>query len=59
VGDILLTPHPEFSDMMGKLESRTRGAADAFVNKAACREFVERAREAFGRRVASEMTAQP
>lgn len=57
--DILLTPHPEVSDMLGRLEQRTRGAADAFVNKAACREFVERAREAFDRRIASERAAQP
>jgi metallo-beta-lactamase class B len=57
--DILLTPHPDFSDMMGKLESRTRGAVDPFVNTAACREFVERARDGLSRRIASEMTAQP
>jgi metallo-beta-lactamase class B len=57
--DILLTPHPDFSDMMGKLESRTRGAVDAFANTAACREFVERARDGLRKRVASEMARQP
>lgn len=57
--DILLTPHPEFSDMIGKLESRTRGAVDPFVNTAACREFAERARDGLSRRVASETANQP
>jgi metallo-beta-lactamase class B len=57
--DILLTPHPDASDMLGKLESRTRGAVDAFVNAAACRELAERARGGLSRRVASETGKQP
>lgn len=57
--DILLTPHPDVSDMPGKLASRTRGSVDAFVNAAACRELVERARDGLSRRVTSETGRQP
>jgi metallo-beta-lactamase class B len=57
--DILLTPHPDFSDMIGKLAARARGVVDAFVNAGACRQLVERARDGLSRRVASETAKQP
>ena len=57
--DVLLTPHPDASDMMGILATRALGGVDAFVNAAACRQLVERARDGLSRRVASEMGKQP
>jgi metallo-beta-lactamase class B len=37
--DILLTNHPEFSDVMGRLEQRNAGHPDAFIRPSACREL--------------------
>jgi metallo-beta-lactamase class B len=57
--DILLTPHPEFADMLVKLERRERGATtDPFVDPAACRSYVDRMRRAFDARIARERAGQ-
>lgn len=57
--DILLTPHPEVSDTLGRLERRDSGAdARAFINPNACRAYADSARAALERRTAQEH-AQP
>lgn len=53
--DILLTPHPEASDLWRRLEKHDHGAgADAFVDPTACRHLVEAARERLRARVVTE-----
>jgi metallo-beta-lactamase class B len=53
--DILLTPHPEASDLWERLEKHAHGAgADAFVDPTACRRLVEVARERLQARVEAE-----
>lgn len=54
--DILLTPHPEVADVMGKLARRNAGAVDAFVDPAACRNLADNAQTTFGKRLAREAT---
>lgn len=53
--DILLTPHPEGSDTLGRLERRD-GAADpdAFIDPNACRQYAASARAALEKRTAQE-----
>jgi len=53
--DILLTPHPEASDLWTRLERHDHGAgADAFVDPTACRRLVAAARERLQARVVAE-----
>ena len=53
--DVLLTPHPEASDLWTKLEKRDHGGgADAFVDPTACRHLADAARERLKARVAAE-----
>jgi len=52
--DILLTPHPEASDLWSRLERRGQGEADALVDAAACRHLADAARERLQERVAKE-----
>ncbi len=53
--DILLTPHPDVSDMPARLERRDSHAApDAFISPSACREYAAAARSNLERRLASE-----
>lgn len=53
--DILLTTHPEVSDLWTRLEKHDHGAgADAFVDPTACRRLVEAAREGLQARVVAE-----
>lgn len=52
--DILLTPHPEFSDVLGRLRERNAGHPDAFIDPAACRRYAEAARAALRQRLAQE-----
>jgi metallo-beta-lactamase class B len=55
--DILLTPHPEVSDLWERLEKRDRGGdANAFVDSTACRSFAATARENLQKRLAREKT---
>jgi metallo-beta-lactamase class B len=56
--DILLTPHPGFSNLAGKLRARdTDSQADAFINPQACRSFAAAARSEFQKRLAREDAA--
>jgi metallo-beta-lactamase class B len=52
--EILLTPHPELSDLWGRLERREKGNALAMVDAAACTRLVEGARASLARRLAKE-----
>jgi len=52
--DILVTPHPEVSDLWQRLQRRAAGAADALVNPRACRELAAASRAALEARIASE-----
>lgn len=52
--DILLTPHPEASDLWGRLAKRDAGSPDALVDTAACRRYAERGRAGLRTRLESE-----
>jgi len=53
--DVLLTPHPEVSDLWSRFERNEHGGgAAAFIDSSACRRYVTRAREQLAKRVASE-----
>jgi len=53
--DILLTPHPEISDLWGRLAKRTEGVTpDPMIDPTACRTVAAAARAAVQKRVASE-----
>jgi metallo-beta-lactamase class B len=52
--DILLTPHPEASDLWGRLARRARGETDALVDPGACRRLADSARTGLAERVAIE-----
>jgi metallo-beta-lactamase class B len=52
--DILITNHPEFSDVLGRLQERNAGNHDAFINPSACRRYAEAARTALMQRLAQE-----
>jgi metallo-beta-lactamase class B len=53
--DILLTPHPDVSNLWQRIARRDQGDADALVDRAACTRYVESARAALRARVDSEM----
>ena len=52
--DILITPHPEISDMWDRLEKRDKGDSSAFVDTTACKRFAATSRENLAKRLASE-----
>ena|SRR5438034_2022492 len=53
--DILLTTHPEASDLWARLEARQHGTTpDPMVDGATCRNLADRAEEGFNKRLASE-----
>jgi metallo-beta-lactamase class B len=53
--DILLTPHPDVSDTLGKWQRREQGAApDPFIDSNACLTFVAKARQDLAARVEKE-----
>jgi len=56
--DILLTPHPDASDLWQRLEKHDHASApDAFVDPTACRRLAAWARERLNTRVAAERRA--
>lgn len=56
--DILVTTHPDISDLWGRLKRRQEGVKpDLRVDSAACRALADRSEEALQRRIAAE-TAQ-
>ncbi|MBC7982944.1 MAG: subclass B3 metallo-beta-lactamase [Candidatus Obscuribacterales bacterium] len=53
--DVLLAPHPEFSDLFAKLQQREQSAnAQPFTDTAACGKYVDAARERLNKRIAEE-----
>ena len=53
--DILLTPHPGFSNILGRLEARDKaGKPDAFINPGACKKLAQASREGLAKRLAQE-----
>ncbi len=53
--DVLITPHPEASDLWERLEKRNSGAApDAMRDGSQCRELAQRSKEQLKQRLASE-----
>ena len=56
--DILLTNHPEFSDVMGRLEARNAGHPDAFISPSACRELADAGSAGLKQRLTREATSK-
>jgi metallo-beta-lactamase class B len=52
--DILLTPHPDASQLWQRLAAREAGNADALMNPGSCRAFAAAARDRLAKRVADE-----
>jgi metallo-beta-lactamase class B len=53
--DVLVTPHPESSELWDRLEARERGVKpDPMVNPNACKQLAEHGRELLQRRLAQE-----
>jgi len=51
--DILITPHPDASNLFQRLEQRN-SKPDAFIDPGACRALAERSREQLSKRLATE-----
>ena len=56
--DILVTPHPEASQLWERLDARNGGAKDALRDGEACRRYAENGRKALAARVAREQAAK-
>ncbi|MBK8250836.1 MAG: subclass B3 metallo-beta-lactamase [Gemmatimonadetes bacterium] len=54
--DILVTPHPDASRFWQRVDARAAGAADALVDREACRGYATNARTALARRLEAERT---
>jgi metallo-beta-lactamase class B len=52
--DILITPHPDSSDLWGRLARREKGDPNAFVDPTACRRLSDGSRASLEKRIASE-----
>jgi metallo-beta-lactamase class B len=52
--DVLLTPHPDASQLWQRVAARDAGRPDALVDPNACRTYASTARERLKRRIASE-----
>ena len=55
--DILVSPHPDFSDLFEHLAAREAGQAEAFIDAGACRRYAAAARERFEAQLAREQAA--
>jgi metallo-beta-lactamase class B len=57
--DILLTPHPGFSNMLERLQARDKGGKpDAFIDSGACRKLAQSSRAGLAKRLAEEKAAK-
>ena len=56
--DILVTPHPEASQLWERFDARNGGAKDALRDGEACRRYAANARKALADRVAREQAAK-
>jgi len=52
--DVIISVHPDFTDLAGKLARRAAGEADAFVNPQGCREYAETNARQLDRQLAAE-----
>lgn len=52
--DVLLTPHPDASQLWQRLAARDAGHADALIDATACRAYASAARDRLKRRIATE-----
>jgi len=52
--DVIVSVHPDFTDMAGKLARRAGGDADAFVNPQGCREYADSNARLLERQLAAE-----
>lgn len=52
--DILLTPHPEVSDLWARLERRDKGETDALIDTMACKRLANLSRANFDKRLEQE-----
>lgn len=57
--DILVSPHPDFSDLFEHLAAREAGQAEAFIDAGACRRYAAAARARFEAQLAREQAAPP
>jgi metallo-beta-lactamase class B len=56
--DVLVTPHPEVSDLWGRLARRERGEPDALVDPEACRRLADGVRAQLDARVDAERSGR-
>ena len=56
--DILLTPHPEASDLWDRLAKRDQGDSNAFIDEGMCKQLAQSAKAAFDKRLAEETAGQ-
>ena len=55
--DILLAPHPELVDLLGKLAKREQGASpNPFIDAHACEAYAQASRESLTKRIATEQS---
>jgi metallo-beta-lactamase class B len=52
--DVIVSVHPDFTDVAGKLARRAAGETDAFVNPEGCREYAESSVRLLERQLAAE-----
>jgi metallo-beta-lactamase class B len=52
--DVIVTVHPEFTDLAGRLARRAAGDADAFVSPQGCREYADFGAQSLDRQLAAE-----
>jgi metallo-beta-lactamase class B len=52
--DVIVSVHPDFTDVAGKLGRRASGETDAFVNPQGCREYAESNARVLERQLAAE-----
>lgn len=52
--DILMTPHPEASDLWGRLAKRDAGDRDALIDRSQCARYADRADAQLQKRLATE-----
>jgi metallo-beta-lactamase class B len=55
--DVIVSVHPDFTDVAGKLGRRAAGETDAFVNPQGCREYAETNARFLDRQLAAERDA--
>jgi metallo-beta-lactamase class B len=56
--DIVVTPHPGFTNLFDKLAERDAGKADALVDAGACKRYAAAGRKNLAQRVATERSAR-